>query len=79
MVWLLQCHCAVSWLLNELWKEAKVLPALDGLICELDLVGAAVLVVGIVVVVEVGETWTGRTGNLVLISFTMWADGWLVT
>lgn len=56
-----------------------MLPALDGLICELDLVGAAVLVVGIVVVVEVGETWTGRTGNLVLISFMMWANGWLVT
>lgn len=56
-----------------------MLPALDGLICELDLVVAAVLVVGIVVVVEVGETWTGRTGNLVLISFMMWANGWLVT
>lgn len=54
-------------------------PALDGLICELELVGAEVLMVGIVGVVEVGETWTGRTGNLVLISFVMLANGWLVT
>lgn len=30
-----------------------MLPALDGLICELELVGAEVLVVGIVLVVEV--------------------------
>lgn len=48
-----------------------MLPAVDGLICELELAGAEFLVVGIVVVVEVGRPLTVGTVKRVMLSLVM--------